>query len=144
IKQLFICTILSMINEYIFVAVLGNIFPNSSFDGLCIVVSVDESTIVVSVFDLSSSNDSAIVASVFDLSSSDESAIVESSEDGSLGRPSLSTISPPGISSPGVSSGSALSSSLGFLKIRSEEHTFELQSRFDLVCRLLLEKTHLQ
>src|SRR5207249_6356315 len=26
------------------------------------------------------------------------------------------------------------------LKIRSEEHTSELQSRFDLVCRLLLEK----
>src|SRR5699024_12154882 len=25
--------------------------------------------------------------------------------------------------------------------IRSEEHTSELQSRFDLVCRLLLEKT---
>src|SRR5699024_12430509 len=30
----------------------------------------------------------------------------------------------------------------GFLKsgLRSEEHTSELQSRFDLVCRLLLEK----
>src|SRR5438067_3579108 len=27
-----------------------------------------------------------------------------------------------------------------FLFIRSEEHTSELQSRFDLVCRLLLEK----
>src|SRR5699024_11875583 len=26
------------------------------------------------------------------------------------------------------------------LKIRSEEHTSELQSRFDLVCRLLLDK----
>src|SRR5699024_11362141 len=26
-------------------------------------------------------------------------------------------------------------------KYRSEEHTSELQSRFDLVCRLLLEKT---
>src|SRR5699024_11710262 len=25
-------------------------------------------------------------------------------------------------------------------KVRSEEHTSELQSRFDLVCRLLLEK----
>src|SRR5699024_11445861 len=25
---------------------------------------------------------------------------------------------------------------------RSEEHTSELQSRFDLVCRILLEKTH--
>src|SRR5699024_11554547 len=27
-----------------------------------------------------------------------------------------------------------------FFKMRSEEHTSELQSRFDLVCRLLLEK----
>src|SRR5699024_11820770 len=26
------------------------------------------------------------------------------------------------------------------VKVRSEEHTSELQSRFDLVCRLLLEK----
>src|SRR5699024_11433186 len=29
---------------------------------------------------------------------------------------------------------------LRWLGIRSEEHTSELQSRFDLVCRLLLEK----
>src|SRR5699024_11664780 len=29
---------------------------------------------------------------------------------------------------------------LDFAAIRSEEHTSELQSRFDLVCRLLLEK----
>src|SRR5438067_8843987 len=29
---------------------------------------------------------------------------------------------------------------LGILSARSEEHTSELQSRFDLVCRLLLEK----
>src|SRR5437868_8895181 len=28
----------------------------------------------------------------------------------------------------------------GFAERRSEEHTSELQSRFDLVCRLLLEK----
>src|SRR5438067_4361571 len=28
----------------------------------------------------------------------------------------------------------------GSLRARSEEHTSELQSRFDLVCRLLLEK----
>src|SRR5699024_11997651 len=27
-----------------------------------------------------------------------------------------------------------------FIQVRSEEHTSELQSRFDLVCRLLLEK----
>src|SRR5699024_12852094 len=30
--------------------------------------------------------------------------------------------------------------SYGYAWIRSEEHTSELQSRFDLVCRLLLEK----
>src|SRR5699024_12040062 len=30
-----------------------------------------------------------------------------------------------------------------FLTLRSEEHTSELQSRFDLVCRLLLEKKNL-
>src|SRR5699024_12622688 len=29
---------------------------------------------------------------------------------------------------------------IGMLEVRSEEHTSELQSRFDLVCRLLLEK----
>src|SRR5699024_11445035 len=29
---------------------------------------------------------------------------------------------------------------VGQPKVRSEEHTSELQSRFDLVCRLLLEK----
>src|SRR5437868_11498998 len=29
---------------------------------------------------------------------------------------------------------------LGLRDLRSEEHTSELQSRFDLVCRLLLEK----
>ena len=33
-----------------------------------------------------------------------------------------------------------LSSSLGSINIRSEEHTSELQSRTNLVCRLLLEK----
>src|SRR5699024_12023967 len=39
-----------------------------------------------------------------------------------------------------------LFSILFFLKsnVRSEEHTSELQSRFDLVCRLLLEKKKLQ
>src|SRR5699024_12881247 len=31
-------------------------------------------------------------------------------------------------------------SGLKIQKVRSEEHTSELQSRFDLVCRLLLEK----
>src|SRR5699024_12812079 len=33
-----------------------------------------------------------------------------------------------------------LESLIGKKKFRSEEHTSELQSRFDLVCRLLLEK----
>src|SRR5438067_9194026 len=32
------------------------------------------------------------------------------------------------------------SSASGVSSVRSEEHTSELQSRFDLVCRLLLEK----
>src|SRR5207249_10168265 len=32
---------------------------------------------------------------------------------------------------------------LAEIKLRSEEHTSELQSRFDLVCRLLLEKKYL-
>src|SRR5699024_12848832 len=31
----------------------------------------------------------------------------------------------------------------GNLNVRSEEHTSELQSRFDLVCRLLLEKKNI-
>src|SRR5438067_7182871 len=31
-----------------------------------------------------------------------------------------------------------------FRSIRSEEHTSELQSRFDLVCRLLLEKKNIR
>src|SRR5699024_11771026 len=31
-------------------------------------------------------------------------------------------------------------SAQGLVTVRSEEHTSELQSRFDLVCRLLLEK----
>src|SRR5699024_11981013 len=34
----------------------------------------------------------------------------------------------------------ANASSSGIWSVRSEEHTSELQSRFDLVCRLLLEK----
>src|SRR5699024_11912844 len=34
----------------------------------------------------------------------------------------------------------AADKSLHIVKERSEEHTSELQSRFDLVCRLLLEK----
>src|SRR5699024_12008893 len=34
----------------------------------------------------------------------------------------------------------ATGDSLKLAQLRSEEHTSELQSRFDLVCRLLLEK----
>src|SRR5699024_12432070 len=34
----------------------------------------------------------------------------------------------------------AANNSPKFFTVRSEEHTSELQSRFDLVCRLLLEK----
>ena len=34
----------------------------------------------------------------------------------------------------------AAESGMAAVQIRSEEHTSELQSRFDLVCRLLLEK----
>src|SRR5699024_12551081 len=41
------------------------------------------------------------------------------------------------VRTPGVA---ALRDALATAGIRSEEHTFELQSRFDLVCRLLLEK----
>src|SRR5699024_11730994 len=41
--------------------------------------------------------------------------------------------------SPSVSTGTA-SSAPWLPTSRSEEHTSELQSRFDLVCRLLLEK----
>src|SRR5699024_5066035 len=41
-------------------------------------------------------------------------------------------------------SGSAVTSVNERLRSRSEEHTSELQSRFDLVCRLLLEKKHAQ
>src|SRR5699024_11923516 len=35
-----------------------------------------------------------------------------------------------------------ISGILGSILTESEEHTSELQSRFDLVCRLLLEKKH--
>src|SRR2546429_3140971 len=42
--------------------------------------------------------------------------------------------------SPLVHSGTALFTLIGFLGLRSEEHTSELQSRLHLVCRLLLEK----
>src|SRR5437868_14461489 len=37
-------------------------------------------------------------------------------------------------------SGRSQPSLSGIIVVRSEEHTSELQSRFDLVCRLLLEK----
>src|SRR5699024_12297240 len=40
----------------------------------------------------------------------------------------------------GLASGSMFKAQVRSTKSRSEEHTSELQSRFDLVCRLLLEK----
>src|SRR5699024_11545801 len=40
----------------------------------------------------------------------------------------------------GITATSALSVLIPAVASRSEEHTSELQSRFDLVCRLLLEK----
>src|SRR5437868_13177961 len=51
---------------------------------------------------------------------------------------SLRTTTSPG---PRVVERSAAATAIGMLRsVRSEEHTSELQSRFDLVCRLLLEK----
>src|SRR5699024_12810833 len=42
----------------------------------------------------------------------------------------------------GVAALGKLADRRGLSKKRSEEHTSELQSRFDIVCRLLLEKTN--
>src|SRR5699024_2965246 len=42
-----------------------------------------------------------------------------------------------------VNTGTSGYASNSFNTVRSEEHTSELQSRFDLVCRLLLEKIHI-
>src|SRR5207249_8567799 len=42
----------------------------------------------------------------------------------------------------GFSSEKKFAYSIGYNCSRSEEHTSELQSRFDLVCRLLLEKNN--
>src|SRR5699024_12727776 len=39
-----------------------------------------------------------------------------------------------------LSAKTLFSATTGIMNLRSEEHTSELQSRFDLVCRLLLEK----
>src|SRR5207249_11645667 len=47
--------------------------------------------------------------------------------------------SPPRCGSPGTRRPPSRRGTAG-LDVRSEEHTSELQSRFDLVCRLLLEK----
>src|SRR5699024_12048498 len=56
--------------------------------------------------------------------------------------PFLKTIpSPIPINTPAKSAAKVISEYNGIEKeYRSEEHTSELQSRFDLVCRLLLEK----
>src|SRR5206468_12923203 len=57
-------------------------------------------------------------------------------------RPPLGSSASMGTSPPGstISLTFSRSASLPFSGIRSEEHTSELQSRSDLVCRLLLEK----
>src|SRR5207249_10887179 len=56
----------------------------------------------------------------------------------------LQSLLPPNSWFIAVLSGIGLAATLGALMLnwnrRSEEHTSELQSRFDLVCRLLLEK----
>src|SRR5207249_8586740 len=52
----------------------------------------------------------------------------------------LMTLVDGGIGSPGNGSASFPAAVRGEILPRSEEHTSELQSRFDLVCRLLLEK----
>src|SRR5699024_12570508 len=51
-----------------------------------------------------------------------------------------STVSAPAVLASSSSSSSDSSLSMPTSTARSEEHTSELQSRFDLVCRLLLEK----
>src|SRR5207249_8747797 len=43
-----------------------------------------------------------------------------------------------------ISASNQLNLRMRILHARSEEHTSELQSRFDLVCRLLLEKKNLR
>src|SRR5699024_12288174 len=44
---------------------------------------------------------------------------------------------------PGLGQGHSQGAGMGEARARSEEHTSELQSRFDLVCRLLLEKKNI-
>src|SRR5699024_1431653 len=53
-------------------------------------------------------------------------------------------VTPPDFSETSQASDPALEDKWDFyiILLRSEEHTSELQSRFDLVCRLLLEKTN--
>src|SRR5699024_12831068 len=53
-------------------------------------------------------------------------------------RPRQSRPGAPGV--PGVPTGAGSAACPATGSLRSEEHTSELQSRFDLVCRLLLEK----
>src|SRR5699024_12283188 len=52
----------------------------------------------------------------------------------------FSSIVPWTISPGGLEMSRIIDSAVTLFKSRSEEHTSELQSRFDLVCRLLLEK----
>src|SRR5207249_9523250 len=54
--------------------------------------------------------------------------------------PTGTTVKPGTFGMSATSAGVAIASSSVSARLRSEEHTSELQSRFDLVCRLLLEK----
>src|SRR5699024_12788439 len=60
---------------------------------------------------------------------------------GRCSRASAVTSSPRSHSATTVMSGARVRTLARAWRRRSEEHTSELQSRFDLVCRLLLEKT---
>src|SRR5207249_5381179 len=62
--------------------------------------------------------------------SASTSAEVAGTSPGCMGRKRFSAVRPSASSSRAITSN----------RSRSEEHTSELQSRFDLVCRLLLEK----
>src|SRR5207249_10815069 len=53
-------------------------------------------------------------------------------------------VTPPAFVLAAAGRGGTLMGRIRPMRVRSEEHTSELQSRFDLVCRLLLEKKKIQ